>query len=301
MNTDIAVVGSLNHDLTIVAPRIPKHGETILGTHHYSDNGGKGANQAIAAARLGAETAMFGLVGDDAHGAALVEGLNQEGVDTSGVEVDTHKPTGLAVITVDDQAENTIVVSPGANSNLAPQHLATHGETITQAKVLLVQLEVPIAAIAKAVDLCEGIVCLNPAPAQQLTADLLSYVDVLIPNRSELASLVDAPQPTDVDQTLEAVSHLPTTGSIVVTLGAEGALVVEDGTATHLPPYSVTAQDPTGAGDAFCGALARELSRGRNLTEAAVWANAAGALAASQRGAQSSMPTIEEVEALLEA
>lgn len=299
VNIDIAVVGSLNHDLTIVAPQLPRRGETILGRHHYSDNGGKGANQAVASARLGASTAMFGLVGDDAHGASLIDGLNEEGVDTSGVGIEAGEPTGLAVITVDDQADNTIVVSPGANSNLGPQHLETHGEAIAHATVLLVQLEVPIAAVAKAVELCAGTICLNPAPAQSLDPELLGQVDVLIPNRSELARLAQVAEPTDVVDTLDAIARLQTTSSVVVTLGADGALVVEDGTPTLVPPYSVEALDPTGAGDAFCGALAHELSRGTSLTDSAHWANAAGAIAASRRGAQSSLPTASEVEALL--
>ena len=301
MDIDIAVVGSLNFDLTIVAPRLPEPGETVLGTHHFSDNGGKGANQAVAAARLGAGVAMFGLVGNDEHGASLVDGLNREGIDTSGLGVENDRPTGLAVITVDDQAENTIVVSPGANSNLTPKYIAAHRESIATAKVLLAQLEVPIMAIASAMEACEGIVCLNPAPAQHLAADLLERVDVLIPNRIELASLAGVPEPTNPDETLEAVSRLPTAGPVVVTLGSEGALVVENETPTFVAAHMVQALDPTGAGDAFCGALAHALSLGQSLTESTRWAVAAGAIATTRQGAQASMPTAEEVEALLEA
>ncbi len=301
MDIDIAVVGSLNYDLTIVAPRLPGPGETVLGNHHYSDNGGKGANQAVAAARLGARVSMFGLVGNDQHGESLIDGLKREGVEASGVGIDNDNQTGLAVITVDDQAENTIVVSPGANSNLTGEHIAQHQTSIAGAKVLLAQLEVPLVATARAIEDCKGIVCLNPAPAQELTIEFLEQVDVLIPNRSELASLAGVAKLTSVDQAIEAVSRLPTAGAVVVTLGSGGALVVENEIPTFVATHTVDARDPTGAGDAFCGALAHGLSLGHSLAESARWACAAGAIATTRRGAQASMPNAQEVEALLDA
>jgi len=301
VNIDIAVVGSLNYDLTIVADRLPAPGETVLGTHHYSGNGGKGANQAMAAARLGAGVAMFGLVGNDQHGQALVDGLNSEGIDTSGVGVDSNSQTGLAVITVDKQAENSIVVSPGANSRFNASRLEDHQTTIAKAKVLLTQLEVPPATVSRAAEVCKGIVCLNPAPAQTIAVDLFDQVDVLIPNRSELGLLAGISEPTSLDQTVKAVSLLPFAGAVVVTLGSEGALSIENGTPTFVAAHDVEAVDPTGAGDAFCGALAHALSLGSDLTESTRRANAAGAIATTRPGAQSSMPTAEEVEVLLGA
>jgi len=301
VDIDIAVVGSLNYDMTVVAARLPAPGETVLGTHHYSGNGGKGANQAVAAARLGAGVAMFGLVGNDEQGQSLVDGLKSEGIDASGVGVDKNSQTGLAVITVDMQAENTIVVSPGANSRFSASHLKDHHISIARAKVLLTQLEVPAATVSKAAEICQGIVCLNPAPAQSIAVELFDQVDVLIPNRSELASLVGVPEPTNLDQTVEAVSLLPFAGAVVVTLGSEGALAIENGTPAFVPAHDVQALDPTGAGDAFCGALAHALGLGRNLTESTRWANAAGAIATTRPGAQSSMPTAAEVETLLGA
>jgi len=299
MDVDIAVVGSLNHDLTVVAPNLPSPGETVLGSNHYWDNGGKGANQAVASARLGANVAMFGRVGDDEHGASLFDGLTQEGIDTAGVGIDHEKRTGLAVITVDDEAENTIVVSPGANSALTADHLKPFRSAIADAKVLLAQLEVPTEAVARAVEICQGAICLNPAPAQALPIGLFERIDVLIPNRSELAALADVAIPTNRDETLEAISGLPATGAVVVTLGSDGAVVVENGKATSVPAHPVAAIDPTGAGDAFCGALAFALSRDRDLLEATKWAVAVGALATTRRGAQTAMPTADEVETFL--
>lgn len=299
MDVDIAIVGSLNHDLTVVAPHLPRPGETVLGNNHYWDNGGKGANQAAAAARLGASVAMFGLVGDDEHGESLVDGLTQEGIDTAGVGIDHERRTGLAVITVDDEAENTIVVSPGANSALTAGEIESHRSTIADAKVLLAQLEVPAEAVASAVEICRGIICLNPAPAQALPIGLFERIDVLIPNRSELAALADVTIPTNRDETLEAISCLPATGAVVVTLGSDGALVVESGESALVPSHAVSAIDPTGAGDAFCGALAFALSRDRDLLEATKWAVAVGALATTRQGAQASMPTAAEVETFL--
>jgi len=301
VDIDIAVVGSLNHDLTIVAARLPVPGETVLGSHHYSGNGGKGANQAVAAARLGAGVAMFGLVGNDEHGQALVDGLTSEGIDVAGVGVDNNSQTGLAVITVDKEAENTIVVSPGTNSRFTARHLEDHPTSIAQAKVLLTQLEVPPATVLRAAEVCKGIVCLNPAPAQTIAVDLFDQVDVLVPNRSELGLLAGVSEPTNLDQTVEAVSLLPFAGAVVVTLGSEGALSIENGTPTFVAAHDVEALDPTGAGDAFCGALAHALSLGNDLTESTRWANAAGAIATTRPGAQSSMPTATEVEALLGA
>lgn len=303
MDIDIAVVGSLNYDLTILTPRLPRPGETVLGTGHHTDNGGKGANQAVAAARLGSRVAMIGRVGSDDHGVSLVDGLERELVDTSGVAVDSENQTGLAVITVDSQAENTIVVSSGANSGLSESHIATHRPVLSNAKVLLAQLEVPIEAVTAAALASSGMVCLNPAPAPApaLPSRLAEAVDVLIPNRSELALLADVPLPNNAEELRQAVSRLTTTKTVVVTLGSEGAFVVENDAATLVPAHAVDAIDPTGAGDAFCGALAHRLSNGDGLLEATRWAVAAGAVATTRRGAQASMPTADEVEALLSA
>lgn len=299
MAADIVVVGSLNHDLTVVTRHHPRPGETVLGTGHYSDNGGKGANQAVAAARLGGDVAMIGQVGDDIHGHTLIDALAGEGVDIEGIGVDTTTPTGLAVITVDAEAENTIVVSPGANSTLGPGHIETRQESISRARAVLVQLEVPVAAVAAAARAVNGVFCLNPAPATDVPPEILSRVDVLIPNRGELAALAGVAEPVSPYDVADAVGRLDTDADVVVTLGAEGALLVSGPKVTHVPAPEVDAVDPTGAGDAFCGALAEALSRDLGLGAAVERAVAAGALATTKPGAQRAMPSTEEVERLL--
>jgi len=299
VDTDIAVVGSLNRDLTVRTSRHPQPGETVLATRHYTDGGGKGANQAVAAARLGGSVFMIGRVGNDEHGVALVDDLASEGIDTTGIGIDEKSPTGIAVITVDDNAENTIVVSPGANMSLTPHHVAAHRDLIAGAKVMLAQLEVPVETVTAAAEAAAGLVCLNPAPAQPLPGELLNRVDVLVPNRSELAHLTGIPLPQTVGEVKRAVSHLHFTGAVVVTLGADGALVLDGDTVLHVEAPHIDAVDPTGAGDAFCGALAHSLSQGRTILEAARWAVVAGAVAATRTGAQASMPTPADIEALI--
>ncbi len=242
---------------------------------------------------------MIGRVGNDDHGVKLISDLISEGIDTSGIDIDADTPTGVAVITVDDNAENTIVVSPGANMSLTPDHIAAPRDLIAAAKVILAQLEVPIETVTAAADMATGLVCLNPAPAQPLTEELLNRVDVLVPNRSELAHLVGAPLPQTMGEVEQAASQLRFSGAVVVTLGGEGALVIDEDTVTHVEPPHIEAIDPTGAGDAFCGALTHSLSRNRSIVEAARWAVVAGAVAATRRGAQTSMPSPADIEALL--
>lgn len=287
-------MGSINHDITVVTPRLPEPGETILGTSHYSGGGGKGANQAVASARLGSRVAMVGRVGDDEHGNALRDALIAEGIDVSGIGLDRETPTGVAVITVDEHAENTVVVSPGANADFLPRHLRR--DIVGDAAVVLAQLEVPLETVLATADICAGTFLLNPAPAAALPADLVERVDVLIPNRSELATLSGSAEPESVASAIAAVRRLGRIGATVVTLGRDGALLVADGDAHHFPAPKVDAVDPTGAGDAFCGALAHSLSRGLDLGRAVERAVIAGAIATTRKGAQQAMPTSEEVE-----
>jgi ribokinase len=299
MPSDVVVVGSLNHDLTILATRHPGIGETVLGTGHFTGAGGKGANQAVAVARLGTNVAMIGRVGDDDQGRVLVSVLEAAGVDTSGVVTDVESPTGVAVITLDDRGENTIVVSPGANANLTADDIWAAEAAIRDARVVLAQLEVPIETVLAARSIASGLFCLNPAPARELPEELLARVDVLIPNRSELARLAGCPEPESLSEVVETAVGLGFDGALVVTLGPEGAVVVENGMVTPIAAPRVTAVDTTGAGDAFCGALASSLCHGELLTRAALWASAAGAIAATRKGAQAAMPSAAEVEALL--
>lgn len=292
---DVVVVGSINHDVTVLTSRLPRPGETILGTSHFWAGGGKGANQAVASARLDARVGMIGRVGDDDAGRSLVQSLIAEGIDVSGVSTDPERPTGLAAITVDARAENTIVVSPGANAALAPEHVLP--DVIGAAAVVLAQLEIPMETVVAAAASCRGTFLLNPAPARHLQPDLSERVDVLLPNRSELALLAGCEEPTSISDVTVAVGRLERRGATVVTLGALGALLVEGGDAHHVPAPDVKPVDPTGAGDAFCGALAASLAAGTGLLPAVERAVVAGAIATTTAGAQPSLPTLHEIEA----
>ena len=296
----ITVVGSLNQDIVARVPRHPRPGETVLGSGHFVAAGGKGANQAVAAARLGQSVAMVGRVGDDAAGRTLLSGLTADGVDISGVQIDDEVGTGIALITLDDDAENAIVVSPGANGRVTAADVDAAADRVERAAVLLVQLEVPIEAVIRAVEIARGTVVLNPAPARPLPNDLLERVDILIPNRSELAVLAGAAaEPSSPAEVIAAAASLHGPAAIVVTLGADGALVVDgDEEPVAVPAPIIKPVDTVGAGDAFCGALADALARGNDLPAACQWAVNAGAVAATRRGAQPSLPTAAEVAAM---
>ena len=296
----MVVVGSLNRDLTILAARHPAPGETVLGSGHYWANGGKGANQAVAAARMGARVAMIGAVGDDDHGQALVDSLAADAVDISGVHRESASETGLAVITVDSAAENTIVVSPGANLALDPDSLAPHAAMISSARVVLCQLEIPIDTVVAAADLTRGIFCLNPAPAKDLPTELMERVGILVPNRSELAHL-SGKDARDDEEILAAATSLGRSGATIVTMGGDGAMVVQESEVVRIPAPSVQSVDPTAAGDTFCGTVAAFLAADLGLEEAVRRAVAAGAIATTRRGAQPSIPDFAELEAFLGA
>ena len=298
MSFEIAVVGSLNLDTTLRVPRLPLPGETVLGTGRFSDTGGKGANQAVAAARLGRSVAMVGAVGDDDAGVALLRSLVEAGVDTSAVGVLDGIGSGMAVISVADTAENTIVVDPGANGALDPQQVRRAAEILSTAAVTLAQLEVPIGAVATAAVLTGGRFVLNPAPAGPIPADILERVSVLVPNASELGVLAGDAAPGGADEAARMAQAVRGPGAVVVTLGADGAVVVEGRRVVHVPAPSVVAVDPTAAGDAFCGGLADGLVRGLDLVDAVRWAVRCGAVAATRWGAQASLPNRGDVEAL---
>ena len=297
MTVDVGIIGSVNHDITVFTARHPRPGETVLGTGHRSGGGGKGANQAVAAARLGGATALIARLGDDEQGRALLSSLDKEGIDVEGVSVDHTSPTGLAVITVDEQAENSIVVSPGANMTLGPEHVRVYGETLSRVKVAVAQLEIPIETVAAAARTVSGMFVLNPAPAQELPPELLQLVDILVPNRSELATLSGAEELGDRKQIAQAARMIERPSAVIVTLGSEGALVVNKDQEIHVSPPQVDPVDTTGAGDAFCGALAVALSEDRDLVEAAEFAALAGGLATTRHGAQEAMPTRADMEA----
>jgi len=298
--TEIAVVGSANLDLVVEVDTIPLVGETVLGGDLRRIPGGKGANQAVAAARLGRDVAMIGRLGDDEGGAMLRSALEGDGVDTRHLLTTADVPNGVALISVGADGDNAIVVSPGANGRVALADIEAASAILDTAAVTLLQLEVPLDAVAAAAARAGGTVILNPAPAppEPLPMSLLADVDVLVPNQTELATIAGRDGPVDRATAAELATRLPSS-SVIVTLGAEGALVVLDGEATHVPAPVVRPVDTTAAGDSFCGALADGLVRGLDLVEATRWAVRVGAATTQRPGAQPSLPTPDEVGRLI--
>jgi ribokinase len=296
----IIVVGSINMDLVVRAPRHPQPGETILGTGFATFPGGKGANQAVAAARLGGQVKMIGRVGSDSFGDTMTASLQGDGVDTSHVLRTDGAPTGVALITVNEEGQNNIVVVPGANGMLTPQDIRAASAVFKGAAVLLLQLEIPLETVAEAVKIARANkvqVILNPAPAQPLKHSLLTQVDYLMPNENELALL------TGMQSASLASSQLNALGlnCLVVTLGSQGVLVLEGDVKRSLRPHTIHVVDTTAAGDAFAGAFAVARTEGFSTLEAAEWGNAAGALAVTAAGAQPSLPTRASLEEFMVA
>ena len=291
----ITVVGSANLDVVVPVTRHPRLGETVIGGDHYRATGGKGANQAVACARLGARTRFVGCVGDDDAGRTLARAMRDDGIDLEHLAVLSAVPSGLALIVVDEVGENTIVVSPGANARLGAQHVVA--AAVGTADAVLLQLEVPLGAVVAAAEAARGVVVLNPAPAAALPPGLLHRTDVVVPNRGELALLAGADaEPESVDEVVDLARTLEGPRQIVVTLGSAGAVAIGAGYVEHVPARRVDAIDATGAGDAFCGALTVALTEGADLQTATRWATIAASLAVERRGAQPSLPTRQQLE-----
>jgi ribokinase len=304
---EIAVVGSANLDLVVEVATIPVPGETVLGGDIQRIPGGKGANQAVAAARLGRRVAMIGRVGDDDSGAILRSALTSAGVDTTNVRTTRNVPSGIALIPVAADGDNTVVVSPGANRRFSVDDVQGAAVVVGAANVVLLQLEIPIETVAAAVRCARGTVILNPAPAPPapLPGDVLDRVDVIVPNQTELATMaghagLSAIGTVDPDTAVALARGLPV-AAVVVTLGADGAMVVTPSDAAHIPAPTVSPVDTTAAGDAFCGALADALVGGASLMDACRWAVRVGAASTLRQGAQPSLPTREDVGRLLSA
>lgn len=297
---DLLVVGSANADLVVGVDRRPAPGETVLGSDLAVHPGGKGANQAVAAARLGARTALLARVGDDAHGRLLLESQRSAGVDTTGVLVGG-APTGVALITVDPSGDNSIVVSPGANARLTPEDIRAAGPLLRAARVVSVQLEIPLDTVAEtARSLPSGTrLVLNPSPPAPLPAEVLAACDPLVVNEHEARFILGPEAGATPESWARALTALGPR-SVVITLGAGGALTADTrtGDRVRVPSPAVDALDTTGAGDAFTAALAWRLGLGEELPEAAAFAVRVGAAAVTKEGAQASFPTAEEVSAL---
>jgi len=294
----ITVVGSLNMDLVVRTPRIPKPGETIIGSDFHTIPGGKGANQAVAAAKLGAEVSMVGRVGEDDFGRALLANLDSVNVNHDFVQRDTTAPTGIALITVEDSGENNIVLAPGSNMKLTVEDIESARQTIARSDSVLFQLESPLPVVEAALKLAKAhgvTTILNPAPAQPLSKELLRYVDVLVPNETETGLLTGLPVETDsqIEQAAEHLRHIGV-GTVILTLGERGAFLCSAAGNRNFPAFKIQPVDTTAAGDAFVAGFAVALGEGASLAEAVSRGNAAGAFAATRFGAQPSLPTREE-------
>ena len=295
----IVVIGSLNMDLVVKAVRAPKRGETVMGEEIHFIPGGKGANQAVGLSRLGAETTMIGTVGSDAFGEELKKVLQKDGIDVSSVKVLDSEATGVASILLAD-GDNSIVVVPGANAQCLPEDLDRYEEKIAVADLVLLQLEIPLVTVEYAIKLARKhgkTVMLNPAPAQSLSQDLLSQVDYLTPNCSELALLTGISEESPVEQGIQSLLEVGVS-CCVTTLGAEGVALMEIGGSSviKVSGHQVPVVDTTGAGDAFNAGLAYALAQNKSIGEAAEFAVRVSALAVTKFGAQGGMPTLAEVE-----
>ncbi len=300
----VIVLGSINIDLVATAPRLPLPGETLLGHDFFKASGGKGANQAVALARLGIPTQMVGRVGADSFGTELINSLQAAGVQTENIFIDEKVSSGVAIITVDDIGENQIIVIPGANGCVSQEDIERMSCLLPEAKALLLQFEIPISAVVEAAQAAReaGVtVILDPAPVQTDVPDkLYPLVDIITPNEIEAGQLVGFPVDGE-ESAKKATAVLLQKGvkNAIVKLGAQGVVCATSDETFFVPAFPVQTVDTTAAGDAFNGGLAAALSQGLSLRQAIAWGAAAGALAATKPGAQPSLPDRLRFEAFL--
>ena len=295
----VVVVGSLNMDLVMRTPRVPVGGETLHGHEFSTLPGGKGANQAVACARLGAKVSMIGQVGNDGFGTTLRDGLAADGIDVSGVLQTTAVGTGVAMILVEDIGQNRIVLAAGANGALTPDDIEAQAALIGGAAMLVLQLEVPMPVVERAIAIAHNAgvpVLLNPGPAKPLAEPLWSQIDILIPNESE-AELLSGIAVTDAASAYTAARVFRQRGvkCVLITLGANGVAVIDDAGERHLPAHVVKAVDTTAAGDTFIGGLTAGLVEGMAMDEAVALGQRASALCVTRHGAQPSIPYRREI------
>lgn len=299
----ITVIGSSNTDMSVKTQKIPLPGETVLGGKFFMNPGGKGANQAVAAARLGGNVTFIASTGNDVFGKEARERFSKEGIDTNYVFTDPDKPSGVALITVDDTGENCIVVAPGANGALLPEQLDLARAGIERSTIILMQLEIPIETIEVAASIAfekRIPLVLNPAPACQLEDDLLEKVSIITPNQKE-AEMLTGVKVFDTDSAIQAARLLHEKGiaTVIITMSSEGALVLHEGEVTLIPALKVTPVDTTGAGDVFNGALVTALSEGSDMLTAVAFACKAAAISVTRWGAQASAPYRNELTNLI--
>ncbi|SDL03839.1 ribokinase [Natronincola ferrireducens] len=300
---NIVVIGSLNMDMVVKVDQIPKVGETVLGGAFKTIPGGKGANQAVAAARLNGNVSMIGRVGRDVFGEELLKNLQQENINTQGVTQDDEETTGIAMINVDKKGNNNIVVAPGANYKCIPQDIDAFENIVATAKVMVLQMEIPMETIEYGIKLAKKYnikVILNPAPAVAIKKDILEDIYLLTPNETELEVLTGL-KVSNEEETKTAAMELIKMGvkRVIVTLGDKGVMLVEKDEEQVIKGYKVKAVDTTAAGDSFTGALAVSLAEGKDLKEAILFANAVAALSVTREGAQTSLPNLEEVKTFI--
>lgn len=293
------VIGSTNTDMVIQTDHLPSPGETIIGENFFMCPGGKGANQAVAAARAGGNVTFITKVGSDVFGNKALVLFEKENIDTSHVYVDPLSPSGVALITVEKNGENCIVVAPGANGTLSADDLKNARQSIAKSSYILLQLEIPLATIEYVSKLATeyGIpIILNPAPACPLPDSLLQRVSILTPNETE-AEMLSGIKVKDIQSAEKAGLALTGKGvqSVIITMGAKGALILHQGVFTHVPSVKVEAVDTTAAGDVFNGALVVALSEGASMKEAVVFACRAAAISVTRLGAQTSAPFKTEI------
>jgi ribokinase len=305
MGKKIVVVGSSNTDMIIKVPWLPKPGETILGGKFFTAAGGKGANQAVAAARAGGDVTFLARIGDDMFGQKAKEGFIKDKINVEYVLTDESEPSGVALICVDEDGENIIAVASGANSNLSPSDVQNQSDVISSADILIMQLETPLETIHQAASIASdnGVkVILNPAPAQELSDDLLGHISILTPNESE-AELLTGIKVDSEEDAGKAADVLMTRGVEVVllTMGPRGAYIATPEFKELISGFKVKAVDTTAAGDVFNGALAVAIAENKHVREAVSFANAAAALSVTKLGAQPSAPTRDEIDNFLKA
>lgn len=298
MNNKIMVIGSSNTDMTVITDRLPVPGETVLGGRFAMGPGGKGANQAVAAQRLGGNVSFICKVGNDIFGDNAIRHYLNEGMDTSGI-MRSEQPSGVALISVDKKAENCIVVASGANADITEADIEAHRKEIEDASILLLQLEIPVEAVVRAAKIghdAGNYVILNPAPACELPEEIYQYISLIIPNQTEIA-LMTGMEARDEEGAANAVEVLRRKGvqDVIVTMGSKGSMVYHEGKAEFVPSRKVNAVDTTAAGDTYCGGLCVALSEGKDIIEAARFATAASALTVQKQGAQESIPYRKDI------
>ncbi|WP_236978222.1 ribokinase [Membranihabitans maritimus] len=298
----IIVVGSTNMDMVVKTDHIPEPGETVLGGNFFMNPGGKGANQAVAIARLGGDVMFISKIGDDIFGKQSSQMFDEEGIDTRGLVPDENSPSGVALITVDEEGENSIVVAPGANANLMPCDLEETLDKIEDVSILLMQLEIPLQTVKKAAQIASGNdmkVILNPAPVPgnvDGVIELFPFIDIITPNVKEAEMLSGIPVKDEKSaKRAGKVIYEQGVNNVVITMGRMGALVLESGECTYIPATEVETIDTTAAGDSFNGALAVGLSEGKSLVDSVRFACRAAAITVTRMGAQSAMPYRNEL------